>query len=114
MHHSAHYGADAGKGFEDVADQRQHQIDIALDLVAGQIKETLHVHLPGRGFVQRAQFLDQVKTQIALNQNVSAGADRGQRPEHRFAGITLDNSGSLLAAMLGDRSVQFLLSQHEH
>ena len=114
MQHAAHHRPHPRKRLEHVADQRQQQVEAALDLIAGQIQEALHIDLAHRYFVQRAQLLKQTDAQIALDQDVGPRPDRRQRAKHRLARIALDDFIGPSAPMFSNRRIQLLLDQHEH
>jgi len=114
VHHAAHHRSHTGKRLENIADQRQQQIDAPFDLTARQIQESLHVHFPRRHLVQRAQFLDEADSQIALNEHIGPRTDRRQGSEHRLARIALDDSLGFFPTMPSDRRIEFLLGQDEY
>ena len=93
-------GADAGEGFADVTGQREDDGEVGFDFAARRFDQGLQVDVARRDVVELGQVFQHVHAEVALDDDVGAGADGGDTAEHRLARVAFYHRFAAFAAVV--------------
>ena len=93
-------GADAGEGFADVAGQREDDGEVGFDFAARRFDEGLQVDVARGDVVEFGEVFQHVHAEVALDEDVGTGADRGDAAKHGFARVAFHHRFAAFAAVV--------------
>ena len=97
---AANDGADAGEGFADVTGQREDDGEVGFDFAARRFDQGLQVDVARGDVVEFGEVFQHVHAEVALDEDVGTGADRGDAAKHGFARVAFDHRFAAFAAVV--------------